>query len=63
MTRPDEQTEKLADFWRRRWLMGRIQRVGILDQVAQHTLSYPVTHGARVVLPRDVEFDLFSELL
>jgi hypothetical protein len=62
MTQLYDQTEKLADYWRRRWLTGRIRGAGILEQVAQHTLSYPVTHGARVVLPRDVEIDLFSEL-
>jgi len=43
-------TANLAAFWRRRWLVGRIQRPGILEEVEKHTLSYPVTHGARVQL-------------
>lgn len=54
------QTEKLAAYWRRRWLAGRILRPGILEQVAQHTLSYPVTHGARVVLPSAEAAELFD---
>jgi hypothetical protein len=44
-------TEHLAEFWRNRWLSGRITRPGILESVEGHTLSYPVTHGARVILP------------
>lgn len=48
-------TANLAAFWRRRWLVGRIQRPGILEEVEKHTLSYPVTHGARVQLQSDVD--------
>jgi hypothetical protein len=47
-------TANLAAFWRRRWLVGRIQRPGILEEVEKHTLSYPVMHGARVQLQSDV---------
>jgi hypothetical protein len=35
----------------KRWLAGRITRPGILEQVAGHSLSYPIMHGARVELP------------
>ena len=48
MSHHQEATEALAAFWRRRWLAPRIGRPGILEAVAQHTLSYPVQHGARV---------------
>jgi hypothetical protein len=48
-------TDLLAQFWRKRWLSGRITRPGILEETATHTLSYPVTHGARVQLPEDPE--------
>lgn len=51
LAKPEMGTEELADYWRRRWLSGRIMRAEILDQVANHTLSYPITHGARVTLP------------
>lgn len=57
--RSHEQTEKLAEYWRWRWLLGRITRPGILEQVAQHTLSYPITHGARVCLPTE-SLELFE---
>ena len=43
----------LAEFWRKRWLFGRITRPGILEAVGKHTLSYPVVHGARVQLPEE----------
>lgn len=46
-----EQTESFGAFWRKRWLNGRINRPGILDEVAKHALSHPITHGARVQLP------------
>ncbi|HEU5070880.1 MAG TPA: Druantia anti-phage system protein DruA [Verrucomicrobiae bacterium] len=57
----NEHTAKLGAFWRKRWLAGRIARPGILDEVEKHTLSYPVTHGARVRLPSDEdEANLFQ---
>ena len=46
-----EHSAKLGGFWRKRWLAGRITRPGILNEVEKHTLTYPITHGARVVLP------------
>lgn len=46
-----EKTELLAEFWRRRWLVRRITRDGIIEEVTKHTLSYPISHGARVILP------------
>lgn len=45
---PKIATERLAEFWRARWLAGRIEREGVLESVAEHTLAYPVRHGARV---------------
>lgn len=48
---PKKQTERIADFWRRRWLSKRIARPGILEEAAKHTLAYPINHGAVVSLP------------
>ncbi len=48
---PRKKTELIAEYWRRRWLLKRIGREGILDEVSKHTLAYPVTHGGRVDLP------------
>ena len=55
-----KQTEKLADYWIRRWLFARIARAGVLKEVAQHALSYPISHGARVPLPEKDEPNLFE---
>jgi hypothetical protein len=44
--------EAIAAYWRERWLEPRVQRPDVLRAVAEHSLSFPVTHGARVTLPR-----------
>ena len=53
LTRERYRTELLADFWRQRWLLKRLEKLGILDEVATHTVVYPIRHGAQVVLPND----------
>jgi hypothetical protein len=55
-----DSTQRLVEFWRKRWLAGRITRDGILDEVLKHTLSYPISHGARVSLPQSGEAELFD---
>lgn len=60
LRQPEKSTELLADFWRKRWLVGRISRPGILEEVVKHTLSYPIVHGARVTLPESGEAELFE---
>ena len=47
-----KRTCEITSYWRKRWLIGRIGRPGILEEVAKHTLVYPVTHGGRVFLPK-----------
>lgn len=59
LKKASQHSELLAEFWRKRWLAGRITRPGILEEVAKHTLSYPITHGARVQLPEQREPELF----
>lgn len=44
-------TVAIADWWRERWLFGRIEQNRVLDEVATHTPVRPVRHGARVQLP------------
>jgi hypothetical protein len=51
LTRDRLRTEMLADFWRHRWLVNRLEKPGILDEVSQHTVVYPIRHGAQVTLP------------
>src|SRR5262249_47051690 len=50
-TRAEYRTAGLAAFWRRRWLSNRVNDPAVIADIAGHTLSYPVTHGARVVAP------------
>jgi hypothetical protein len=48
-------TAMISEFWRRRWLLSRIQTAEILQRVSEHTLTHPIRHGARVPVPRDEE--------
>lgn len=52
-TRAKYRTELIADYWRQRWLVKRMSKPGMLDEVARHTCVYPIRHGAQVELPRD----------
>jgi hypothetical protein len=51
--KPKEQTENLAEFWRKRWLLKRLHNDRVLDDVATHSLVYPIRHGAQVQIPTD----------
>jgi hypothetical protein len=59
LTEVKDCTDQIAEYWRERWLLRRIERPEILEEVAKHTLSYPIQHGARVRLP-DAGEDLSS---
>jgi hypothetical protein len=48
-------TAMIAQYWQQRWLRSRLLTPGVLDEVGRHTLSYPITHGARVPAPRHPE--------
>jgi hypothetical protein len=48
---PRRVTEKIAQFWMRRWLTRRILNHAVLETAAIHSLAHPISHGARVVLP------------
>jgi len=51
----------IADWWRERWLMGRIDQERVLEEVAAHTLIRPVRHGARVKLPDGPQQAMFTD--
>jgi hypothetical protein len=51
----EQTTARIVDFWCERWLARRIESVEVLDDVARHSLAYPVQHGARVQLPEVAE--------
>lgn len=41
-------THLIGSYWIKRWLANRISNPDVLEQVATHTVAYPITHGARV---------------
>jgi hypothetical protein len=43
-------TTMLFAYWCKRWLTLRIANPEIIKRVAEHTLSHPIQHGARVAL-------------
>jgi Druantia protein DruA len=47
-TNAKAKTASLSEYWRIRWLASRIKTEGIIDKVAEHTLTRPIRHGARV---------------
>jgi hypothetical protein len=51
-SRPKFRTELIADFWRQRWLLKRLSKERVLDDVARHNCIYPIRHGAQVELPK-----------
>lgn len=54
-------TQQINNFWLERWLNKRINNPNIIADLRTHSLSYPITHGARiptVYLKEDP--DLFS---
>ena len=50
---PSASTAAVAEWWAERWLAGRIQREDVLADVARHRLTYPVRHGARILIPEE----------
>lgn len=53
-------TAAVTRFWIKRWLVSRIQRSETMARIRQETLSYPITHSARVALPHSDEETLFD---
>ncbi len=47
-------SELIAKYWVKRWLMNRIMNDEVIEKMASHTLSYPITHGARVPINHNV---------
>lgn len=54
---PAVKTKLLVKYWSRRWLSARIDKEEVLSSVSSHRLSYPIQHGARVILDTQSEAD------
>jgi hypothetical protein len=48
-----EATAAITSWWRERWLLRRIESDDVLRAVEEHTLTWPIRHGARVQLPEE----------
>lgn len=60
-SRPKEKTTLISKYWIKRWLVNRISNEEVLNKVGEHTLSYPITHGARVpAVEENSELSLFT---
>jgi hypothetical protein len=60
-TQPKQKTELIGRFWIKRWLSNRMMNNEVLQQVEEHTLSYPITHGARVpIIDEERQISLFE---
>ncbi len=46
-------TEALTRYWYKRWLLNRIENQSVIEKVRNNTLSYPITHEARVKIIKD----------
>ena len=56
---PEERTQQIVSWWRERWLARRVRSQEILARLAQHRVTYPLRHGARVPLADDGQLELF----
>ena len=59
-----QSTQKIVEWWTERWLMPRLRREGILEEVSSHRLTHPIKHGARVPFTEDArdQISLFSDI-
>ena len=44
-------TRAICNWWKTRWVLPRIARAKTTNRITQHTLIYPISHGAKVQLP------------
>lgn len=58
---PRDATDAIARWWQERWLSGRSLRPESMAALREHTLVYPIRHGARVSLPTGSQRGLFEE--
>ncbi|HWA05376.1 MAG TPA: hypothetical protein VG961_02430, partial [Ignavibacteria bacterium] len=54
---PERSTELIVSYWYKRWLINRINNPEVIQEIKKNTLSYPITHKARVILKDEEEND------
>ena len=55
-------SEKISDFWLRRWLIKRIASKEVLEAVSENKVTFPIAHGARVPLPEKIDLTIQQSL-
>jgi hypothetical protein len=62
---PGQVSDSIAEFWRQRWLAGRVEQPAVIRDVATHSTNFPLIHGASVRLPDcaagELAFDFDSD--
>jgi hypothetical protein len=58
---PKGLSQQIVNYWRQRWLTRRARVAAVLQQVEQHSLIYPIEHGARVPVMAG-EADMLTEV-
>ena len=58
----EKMSQLISAFWIKRWLSMRIKNPEVLNAVRQHSLAYPIEHGAQVPTPPELEDDNQTEL-
>lgn len=59
-TKLKTRSKQIAHYWQKRWLLPRITRPEVLEEVSKHNLTYPPSHGAMVPIPAD--YQMFEDL-
>ena len=49
-----QKTNLIYEYWTKRWLLPRLSK-DLLEKLSNHTLVYPIEHGAQVSFPSDME--------
>ena len=49
-------TNLIYKYWAKRWLLPRLNN-NVLEKLSNHTLVYPIEHGAQIRFPKDMEDD------
>ena len=57
-------TSCIVEYWWNRWVKSRLSRPKVFEQIAAESLTHPIRHSARVVLPEEnpAQMSMFEDL-
>jgi len=50
---PYKKTKAIVNYWYERWLLMRVKNEKVLQRVNNESLAYPITHNAKVKMPKE----------